>query len=178
MAGKQSAGLLVYRQKKGKVEVLLVHPGGPFWAKKDDYAWSLPKGEYLDGEDVFAAAKREFQEELGIAAPNGDYLELGEVKQAGGKRVTAWAIEKDLGKITTASNTFTLEWPPRSGQQKDFPEVDRAAWYSLSVATRKLHPGQSPLLHTLANHLNIEITEESEPKPLDQKLDDKQISLL
>ncbi len=178
MAGKQSAGLLVYRQKEGRAEVLLVHPGGPFWAKKDDYAWSIPKGEYLDGEDIMTAAKREFSEEIGRPAPAGSYHELGEVKQAGGKRVTAWAVEADLGTVTTTSNTFTVEWPPRSGQQKEFPEVDRAAWYDLSTATRKLHPGQSPLLHRLADHLGIEIKEESEPKPLDQKLNNQQISLL
>jgi predicted NUDIX family NTP pyrophosphohydrolase len=175
---KQSAGLLMYRRSSKGVEVLLVHPGGPFWAKKDNYAWSVPKGEYTNDEDTFAAAKREFAEELGQPAPEGEYHELGQVKQAGGKLVTTWAIECDLGPVKAASNMFSIEWPPRSGQQQEFPEVDRAEWFTLSKATKKLHPGQNNFLHRLADHLNVSITEESSAAPLTKKLDDRQISLL
>lgn len=175
---KHSAGILVYRNKDNTLEVLLIHPGGPFWAKKDNYAWSIPKGEYQDSEELFEVAKREFEEEIGQPAPDGRYKELGSIKQAGGKIVTAWAIEKDFGQVTVTSNTFTMEWPPKSGQQQEFPEVDRAEWFSLAEASQKLHPGQNEFLQRLAKELNIMFTEPSETKPLEEKLSQQQISLL
>jgi predicted NUDIX family NTP pyrophosphohydrolase len=140
---KRSAGLLVYRSVWGTVEVLLVHPGGPFWAKRDDGAWSLPKGEHGPDEDPFEVAVREFREELGRDPPAGrSPALLGELRQPSGKRVTAWALEGDLDAGTVRSNTFTIEWPPRSGRTQEFPEVDRAAWFDLDTARRKLVRGQ------------------------------------
>lgn len=174
---KQSAGILVYRRKNDVVEVFLEHPGGPFWTKKDNYAWSIPKGEYQEGENPFEVARREFQEEIGQPAPEGKYIELGEIKQPNGKIVTAWAIEKDLGEIETNSNTFTIEWPPKSGQQQAFPEVDRAEWFDLSTASRKVHPGQNELLKRLAESLKVPFTDQSTGQT-DEKLSDKQVSLL
>jgi predicted NUDIX family NTP pyrophosphohydrolase len=126
---KFSAGVLLYRSGEAGVEVLLVHPGGPFWAKKDLAAWSLPKGEYLDGEDPLSAAKREFAEETGFAI-DGTFLPLGEVKLSSGKIVSAWALEHDLDPALIKSNTFTLEYPPKSGKMQEFPEVDAAGWFS------------------------------------------------
>lgn len=148
-----SAGLLLHRGAPGSVEVLLVHPGGPFWAKKDDAAWSIPKGEYAEGEDAHAAALREFAEELGVAPPAGEDCFLGEVRQSGGKRVSAWARGADLDVARIDSNTFELEWPPRSGAIRAFPEVDRAEWFPLDVARTKLHRGQVPLLDRLVEQL-------------------------
>lgn len=174
---KQSAGILVYRRKNNTVEVFLAHPGGPFWAKKDDYAWSIPKGEYQAGEDPFEVAKREFEEEIGQPAPKGKYIKLGEIKQPNDKIVTAWAIEKDLGQVETNSNTFIIEWPPRSGKQESFPEVDRADWFEISAASRKIHPGQNELLKRLAEKLAIPFTDQSQGQ-LDNKLSNKQASLL
>jgi predicted NUDIX family NTP pyrophosphohydrolase len=140
---KRSAGLLVYRRARGTVEVLLVHPGGPFWAKRDDGAWSLPKGEHGPDEDPFEVAVREFREEVGSDPPAGrSPVLLGELRQPSGKRVTAWALEGDLDAGTVRSNTFTIEWPPRSGRRQEFPEVDRAGWFDLDTARRKLVPGQ------------------------------------
>jgi predicted NUDIX family NTP pyrophosphohydrolase len=140
---KLSAGLLVYRSVRGTVEVLLVHPGGPYWAKRDDGAWSLPKGEYGPDEDPLDVAIREFREELGSDPPTGrSPVLLGELRQPSGKRVTAWALEGDLDVGTVRSNTFTIEWPPRSGVTREFPEVDRAGWFDLETARRKLVPGQ------------------------------------
>ncbi len=130
--------------------MLLVHPGGPFWAKRDRGAWSIPKGEYDDGEDALAAARREFEEELGAPAPDGPPVELGDVKQRGGKVVVAWALEGDLDPATVRSNTFTTEWPPKSGAMKEFPEVDRAEWFGLDEAREKLNPAQSALLDRLS----------------------------
>jgi predicted NUDIX family NTP pyrophosphohydrolase len=150
---KRSAGLLLYRRTPA-LEVFLVHPGGPFWAKKDDGAWSVPKGEYSDGEEPLDAARREFVEEIGVAV-DGPFLPLGEVKQAGGKIVTAWAVEGELDPATIRSNTLSLEWPPKSGKMRDFPEVDRAAWFTLEDASVKLIPGQTPLLHRLAEKLSV-----------------------
>ena len=124
--------------------------GGPYWARKDDGAWSIPKGEYGDDEDAFVAARREFAEELGAAPPDNGYLELGEVRQANGKRVTAWAVEGDLDADAIVSNVFELEWPPRSGRIQQFPEVDRAAWFDLEAARPKLVKGQAELLDRLA----------------------------
>jgi len=147
---KRSAGLVLFRQREGdEIEVLLVHPGGPFWAKKDLGAWSIPKGEHADDEDPLAAARREFAEELGQAPPDGEPVPLGEVRQKGGKRVVAWALEGDLDPATVASNTFEMEWPPRSGRLQEFPEVDRAEWFSLEEARRRILEGQIPLLEAL-----------------------------
>ena len=131
---KTSAGILLFRRRPGGVEVLLVHPGGPFWAKKDEGAWSIPKGEAEPGEDLLAVARREFREETG-AALEGAVLDLGGVKQKGGKTVVAWAAEGDFDPASLTSNTFAMEWPPRSGKRAEFPEVDRAAWFDLATAT-------------------------------------------
>jgi predicted NUDIX family NTP pyrophosphohydrolase len=147
---KVSAGLLVYRRSsEGDIEVLLVHPGGPFWARKDAGAWSIPKGEYGEGDDPAARAEKEFAEELGQGAPSGPRHDLGEVRQAGGKRVRAWAIRGDLDARATTSNVFEMEWPPRSGEQRTFPEVDKAAWFSMEEARTKILAGQLPLLERL-----------------------------
>jgi predicted NUDIX family NTP pyrophosphohydrolase len=145
-----SAGLLLYRRSSaGEIEVLLVHPGGPFWARKDEGAWSIPKGEYDEGDDPAARAEEEFAEELGLRAPPGPRHDLGEVRQAGGKRVRAWAVLGDLDARATTSNVFEMEWPPRSGEHRTFPEVDKAAWFSLDEARAKLLTGQLPLLDRL-----------------------------
>jgi predicted NUDIX family NTP pyrophosphohydrolase len=146
---KTSAALLVYRRRGDAFEVLLVHPGGPYWAKKDDGAWSLPKGEYTDGEDPLTVARREFTEELGRPAPEGGVADLGEVKQAGGKRVRCFAVEADVDVSEIVSNEFEMEWPPRSGRRQLFPEVDRAAWMSIDAARVKLLGGQVRLLDAL-----------------------------
>ena len=125
---KKSAGLLLFRETIAGVEVLLVHPGGPFWARKDDGSWSIPKGEFADDEEPLAAAKREFEEEVG-APPAGDFVPLDPVRQPSGKLVLAWAVRSDFDPSKLTSNTFSVEWPPRSGRQQEFPEVDRAAWF-------------------------------------------------
>jgi len=138
----------MYRRSGATVEVLLVHPGGPFWVKKDAGAWSIPKGEYSDGEEAFAAALREFQEETGLIA-HGPFLPLTQVKQQRGKIVQAWAFEGDCRPESLRSTTFSLEWPPRSGRRQEFPEVDRAEWFSLEEAKRKIVPGQAALLDEL-----------------------------
>lgn len=142
----------MYRTQAGGVEVFLVHPGGPFWAKKDAGAWSIPKGEYAEEEDSLAAARREFAEETGIVH-EGAFVELGAVRQAGGKVVTAWAFEGDCDPAALRSNTFTLEWPPGSGRHREFPEVDRAGWFTLEAAEEKILKGQLPFLRRLAEHL-------------------------
>jgi predicted NUDIX family NTP pyrophosphohydrolase len=147
---RRSAGILLYRRADDGPEVLLVHPGGPFWAKKDAGAWSIPKGEYEDGEEPRAAALREFAEELGAPPPDGELVELGEVRQRGGKVVSAWALAGDADADAVRSNTFTMEWPPRSGTMREFPEVDRAAWFSLDEARERILPAQAPLLDRLA----------------------------
>ena len=146
---KTSAGLLVYRRQGAVVEVLLVHPGGPFWRNRDLEAWSIPKGEYEAGEEPETAALREFAEELGCLPAVGAMLPLGEVVQKGGKSVIAFAVEGDLDVTEVESNTFELEWPPRSGRRRTFPEVDRAEWFPLAVAREKIIPGQRPLLDRL-----------------------------
>ena len=148
MAGA-SAGLLLYREREGMLEVLLVHPGGPFWAKKDEHGWSIPKGEIGEGEEPFRAALREFEEETGSPAPSGEPIALEPVTQSGGKRVLAWALHADFDPSGLRSNTFSMEWPPRSGRIASFPEVDRAAWFPLDVAATKIHKGQQPLLEQL-----------------------------
>jgi predicted NUDIX family NTP pyrophosphohydrolase len=145
-----SAGLLLYRRTSGgDLEVLLAHPGGPFWARKDDGVWSVPKGEYGPGEDPLQTAYREFEEELGLPVPDGPTVALGEIRQPGGKRVTVWAREADLDVTDARSNTFELEWPKGSGKVREFPEVDRVAWLPVPVARTKLLKGQLPLLDLL-----------------------------
>ncbi len=151
---KQSAGILVYRRKNNVIEVLLVHPGGPFFAKKDDGVWSVPKGEFLEGEDAQQAASREFKEETGTSVPAGKQAEIGSVKLSGGKTVYAWAVEGDLDSSKIKSNNFSLEWPPRSGKQQEFPEIDRAGWFTLAQAARELNKNQVPFLERLAVLLN------------------------
>ncbi|UXA10847.1 NUDIX domain-containing protein [Mycobacterium sp. SMC-8] len=146
---KLSAGLLLYRDVDGTLEVLLGHPGGPFWTRKDDGAWSIPKGEYTDGEDPWTVAQREFTEELGKPVPAGPRIEFEPVRQPGGKVVTAFAVRADLDLDGTFSNTFTLEWPRGSGAFKELPEIDRVAWFDLATARTKLLKGQRPLLDRL-----------------------------
>jgi predicted NUDIX family NTP pyrophosphohydrolase len=150
---KKSAGLLLYRKDGDSVEVLLVHPGGPFWAKKDDRAWSIPKGEFVDGEEALEAAKREFQEETGFTV-QGRFEALEPVKQTGGKIVYARAIEGDIDSSAIRSNNFSMEWPPGSKKIQEFPEVDRGGWFALATAARqKILTGQSPLLDELLSKL-------------------------
>jgi predicted NUDIX family NTP pyrophosphohydrolase len=146
---KRSAGLLMYRMVGRDVAVLLVHPGGQFWARKDLGAWSIPKGEYAAGEDPFDAARREFAEELGVEAPHGPAEDLDDVRQKGGKRVCAWALEGDLDTAAIESNTFELEWPPRSGRMIEVPEVDRAEWFTLERAREKINHAQAEFLDRL-----------------------------
>ncbi len=146
-----SAGLVMYRFVEGKLQVLLVHPGGPYWRGKDMGAWSIPKGEYEASQQPFAAAVREFAEELGHS-PSGDFIALTPVRQAGGKEVTAWAFEGDFDPSTLCSNTFEIEWPPRSGQTQQFPEVDRAAWFDISEAKKRIVKGQTPLVEELEKY--------------------------
>src|ERR1700722_19992221 len=145
---KISAGILLFRRTPAGVEVMLVHPGGPFWAKKDLGAWSIPKGLADEGEELLEAAKREFLEETGMGV-DGAFLDLGAHKQPGGKTIAAWACEGDFGPATLKSNTFSLEWPPLSGRTAEFPEVDRAAWYSIDEAFMKIHKGQKPIIAAL-----------------------------
>lgn len=155
MSRKQSAGLLLFRERAGALEVLLVHPGGPFWVKKDIHAWSIPKGEFADEEDPLAAARREFEEEAGVAPPAGEFISLGSVRQPGGKKVHAWAVRGDFDPAALKCNTFTMEWPPRSGRQQAFPEVDQAAWLPIEVAEQKIHKGQGPFLARLREKLGL-----------------------
>lgn len=140
-----SAGLVMYRIKDGKLQVLLAHPGGPFFRKKDDGAWSIPKGEPEADEDLLAAARREFEEETGVV-PRGPFAPLSPIKQQGGKIVHAWAFQGDCDPATVRSNTFTMEWPPKSGRQAEFPEVDRAEFFDLATARKKIKDAQTPLL--------------------------------
>jgi predicted NUDIX family NTP pyrophosphohydrolase len=146
---KRSAGILLYRRAGEGLEVLLVHPGGPFWAKKDLGAWSIPKGEHDEGEDALAAALREFAEETGTALPPGALADLGTVKQRAGKVIQAWAAEGDLDAAAVRSNTFSMEWPPRSGRTQEFPEIDRAAWFGLAEARERINPAQAAFLDRL-----------------------------
>lgn len=146
---KRSAGVLLYRIAGTDVEVLIAHPGGPFWARKDAGAWSVPKGEYADGEDPWAAAQREFAEELGAPPPAGPRIDLVPVRQAGGKVVTAFAVHADFDTAAAVSNTFTVELPKGSGRFVEFPEIDRIAWVSVATARTKLLSGQRPLLDQL-----------------------------
>jgi len=154
---KRSAGILLYRRgdrPDAAPEVLLVHPGGPFWAKKDLGAWSIPKGEYDDTEDPLTCARREFAEELGSDVPAGDVADLGEVNQKSGKIVTAYAAEGDIDANVILSNTFEMEWPPRSGRTAEFPEIDRAEWFSLEAAREKLVPAQAAFVDRLVDALS------------------------
>ena len=151
MASRRSAGILLFRIEGTGPEVLLVHPGGPFWAKKDEGAWSIPKGEYGEGEDPRACALRELAEELGSppSIDPGALIDLGEVRQKGGKVVRAWAAEGDFDPAALRSNTFAMEWPPRSGREREFPEVDRAGWFDPEVAVEKINPAQAAFVDRL-----------------------------
>jgi predicted NUDIX family NTP pyrophosphohydrolase len=151
---KISAGILLFRRRPAGAEVMLVHPGGPFWAKKDAGSWSIPKGLADEGEDLLAAAKREFLEETG-AAIEGEFLDLGAHKQSGGKTIVAWACEGDFDPASLTSNMFSLEWPPRSGRMAQFPEVDRAAWFSIDEALEKTTKGQRTILDVLTRRLGV-----------------------
>ncbi|WP_192739153.1 NUDIX domain-containing protein [Bradyrhizobium sp. OAE829] len=148
-----SAGVLMYRHAGTNLEVLIVHPGGPYWRKKDEGAWSIPKGELDEGEDAKVAARREFLEETGVAL-SGLLDPLGEIRQRGGKLVIAFAVEGDVDVLTIRSNTFEMEWPPKSGRMRSFPEIDRAEWFDLPAARAKILEGQRPLLDGLARFVN------------------------
>jgi len=151
-AAAQSAGLLLFRRAEQGLEVFLVHPGGPYWARKDVGAWSVPKGEFAEGEDPLEAARREFHEETGLHAA-GPFVPLRPIRQAGGKVVHAWAAAADFDAASIRSNTFTMEWPPRSGRTREFPEIDRGAWFDLPEARRRILPSQAPLLDQLLERL-------------------------
>jgi predicted NUDIX family NTP pyrophosphohydrolase len=150
---RRSAGIVLYRRRNGALEVLLVHPGGPLWAKRDFGAWSIPKGEYEPEDDPLGAALREFEEELGSKPPHGEPDDLGEIKQKSGKVVRAWALPGDLDVSLVRSNTFELEWPPRSGKRIEVPEVDRAEWFSIEDARKKINVAQAELLGRLEDRL-------------------------
>jgi predicted NUDIX family NTP pyrophosphohydrolase len=154
-AGKRSAGLLLFRWRVSELEVLLGHLGGPFWARRDAGAWSLPKGEPEPDEELLATARREFEEELGLPVPAGDVVPLGEVRQSGGKRVTAWAVEGDLDPDRAVPGTFEMEWPRGSGTMRTFPELDRVAWFHLATAHERIVAGQRPFLDRLSDHLGL-----------------------
>jgi predicted NUDIX family NTP pyrophosphohydrolase len=145
---KQSAGILLYRKTDNELQVLLVHPGGPFFKNKDEGSWTIPKGEFLDDEEPLAAAKREFHEETGQAI-DGTFIPLGSIKQKNGKTVYAWAVEGDIDAENVVSNVFDLEWPPRSGKTISIPEVDRAAWFDIAAAKQKINPAQITLIEQL-----------------------------
>ena len=153
-ASKRSAGLLMYRKRKGEIEVFLVHPGGPLWTKKDQGAWPLPKGEYEADEDPLVAAQREFHEETGFIA-SGNFIELGSVRQKSGKIVMAWAFEGDCDPAELVSNTCEIEWPPRSGKRMEIPEVDRGKWYRFAEAHKYIREDQDKLLDTLVQQLAV-----------------------
>ena len=158
---KKSAGLLLFREVSGRLEVLLVHPGGPFWAKKDEGAWSIPKGEFEDNEEPLAAARREFEEETGFT-PDGEMVPLKPLRQPSGKLVYAWAMKGDLDPAGLRSNPFLLEWPRKSGQYREFPEIDRAAWFTIEAAGRKILKGQAAFLVQLQEKLG-------NPRPLPEE---------
>jgi predicted NUDIX family NTP pyrophosphohydrolase len=166
MASPRSAGILLFRRDGGETEFLLVHPGGPFWARKDGGAWTIPKGQIEEDEEPRACAIREMEEELG-AAPALDFerlIELGAIRQRGGKVVEAWAAEAEFDPAALASNTFSMEWPPRSGRQQEFPEVDKAEWFDLEVAREKIIPAQAELLDRLLERLESADGERSVPE--------------
>ena len=145
----------MYRRTPRGIELLLAHPGGPFWANKDLGAWSIPKGEYAEGEDALAAARREFAEELGVALPSRPVLDLGAIKQSSRKVIAAFAVAGDFDPATLVSNRFELEWPPKSGRMQNFPEVDRAAWFAPAEAREKIQPGQAPFIARLLEYLDL-----------------------
>jgi predicted NUDIX family NTP pyrophosphohydrolase len=159
---KFSAGILIYR-KTDVVEAFLVHPGGPFWAKKDIAAWSIPKGEHSEEEDTLSAAKREFAEEVGQDLPKGELIDLGDFKVSSGKVVHAWAVESDIDAKHVKSNLFEMEWPPKSGKMQEFPEVDKAGWFPLALAIQKIVKGQVPIVEKLAEHLGVEVSMQVAP---------------
>jgi predicted NUDIX family NTP pyrophosphohydrolase len=154
LMAKLSAGIVLYRRMYRKMEIFLVHPGGPFWKNKDEGAWSIPKGEYQPGEDALTAAHREFEEETGAPAPQGRLVPLGEVRQAGGKTVTAWAVEGDIDANAIQSNSFEMEWPPKSGKTQQFPEIDRAGWFDLDRARDKVLAAQRAFLDRLEESID------------------------
>lgn len=154
--------------KDGQLEVLLAHMGGPFHAKKDNGHWSIPKGLIDEGEEPLAAAKREFSEELGLPAPEGEYAALDDTEQHNRKIVSAWAVEADVDAAAVKSNTFEMDWPPRSGRRQEFPEIDRAAWFGLAEAKAKVIPGQAGLFDSLANLLHVSLGSEEIPEPPSQ----------
>ena len=149
---QKSAGILLYRIQKGSIEVFLVHPGGPYWSKKDEGAWSIPKGEFNENEEPLAAAKREFEEETGRKI-SGEFIQLKPVKQKGGKMVYAWAVEGDIDPEKIKSNSFEIEWPPRSGKMKSFPEIDKAAWFHQGDAQKKIIEAQSAFIKELESKI-------------------------
>ena len=166
VSSRHSAGLLLYRTDGGGgVEVLLGHPGGPLWAKRDEGSWSVPKGEIESGEDAWAVARREFEEETGHPPPDGDPIELGEIRQKGGKLVTAWAMEGDLDPATAHSNTFLLEWPPRSGRRITVPEIDRVAWFAPDEARRRIKDSQVPFIDRLIALVEAAVSDPSGATP-------------
>jgi predicted NUDIX family NTP pyrophosphohydrolase len=151
----RSAGILLFRRTGAAVEVLIVHPGGPLWARRDDGAWSIPKGEYDSGQEALAAARREFEEEIGAPVPDGEALALGEVRLKSGKRVVAWALEGDVDATAIRSNSFAMQWPPRSGRIQEFPEVDRGEWFTPASARVKLNPAQVEFVDRLVDMLDL-----------------------
>ena len=153
---KNSAGILLYRFKNTSLEVLLVHPGGPFFRKKDRGAWSIPKGEFLEDENPLDAAKREFKEEIGVDVPDSNFIELSPIEQKSNKTVYAWAFQGDIDTSTIKSNTFELEWPPKSGKMRSFPEIDKGEWFTISTAKEKINERQVPLLVELQKKLGLE----------------------
>lgn len=153
MSSRTSAGILLYRRAATGFEVLLAHPGGPFFSRRDEGHWTIPKGEVDAGEDLLAVARREFEEETGLPAPSGQPVALGSIVQKGGKVVHAWALEGDLDPSVAAGNTFTIEWPPGSGRRREFPEIDRVAWFDPAEARRRLKPTQVPLVERLEAEL-------------------------
>ena len=158
-SGRTSAGILLWRRREGRLEVLLAHQGGPFWATKDLGHWTIPKGEVEPGEELTAVARREFAEETGHEAPDQPLLDLGEITQKSGKLVLGWAVEGDLDPSTAVSNTYELEWPPRSGVVQSFPEIDRVEWFDLGEARRKLKAAQVPFLDRLQAELAVSAPE-------------------
>jgi predicted NUDIX family NTP pyrophosphohydrolase len=154
MAQKQSAGLLLYRRSFSTIEIFLVHPGGPFWKNKDEAVWSIPKGEFNDSEEPLQAATREFLEETGIAV-SGNFMELNPVIQKGGKKVFAWALEKNIDAANIHSNTFEMEWPPKSGKFQSFPEIDKGEWFTIDVAKQKINKMQEDLIEQLTIKLKM-----------------------
>jgi predicted NUDIX family NTP pyrophosphohydrolase len=154
-SGRTSAGIVLWRERAGRLEVLLGHPGGPYFAGKDAGHWTVLKGEADPGEDLPAVARREFEEETGYEPPDGPMIELGDIRQRSGKRVLAWAVEGDLDAETAVSNSFEMEWPPRSGRIREFPEIDRVAWFDLDEARVKIKPAQAPFLDRLERSVRL-----------------------